>query len=125
MALNAEALKALEAMLGGATANAGRRNGRSVKPASDKPQLVPASLAELLANKPTASVGEDIPESAVTGTANGKTVAIYPATIYGVTAVKVKGMPFKKDFFSLDTIKLMASDEFHILLNEFLEQIPS
>lgn len=119
--VNASVLAELEKMLGGTT---GRRNGRSVKPASDKPQLVPTTLAALLANKPTASVGDDIPEGAVTGTANGKAVAIYPAEIYGVTAVKVKGMPFKKDFFSLDTIRLMASEEFHILLNDFLEQIP-
>lgn len=122
MSANPAVLKALEAMLNGTQ----KRNGRSVKPAEGKEQLVAATMADLLANKRTAAdPGEGVPEDAVVGTANGKQVAIYPATIYGVTAVKVKGMPFKKDFFSLDTIRLMASDEFHILLNEFLEQIPS
>jgi hypothetical protein len=124
MALDQATLKAIEAMLGGSPAQ--KRNGRSIKPAaSDKEQLVPASMAELLSNKRTAAdPGEGVPETAAVGVCNGKQCAVYPATIYGVTAVKVKGMPFKKDFFSLDTIRLMASEEFHMLLNEFLEQIP-
>jgi hypothetical protein len=82
---------------------------------------------KLLSAQPRQTATAGVPEDAPQCSVGGKTYRVYAAEIQGdngpFVAVKIDGMPFKKNTWSMSELRNLASDEFHAMLQEFIMEV--
>lgn len=82
--------------------------------------MTPISMADLKAGNPLRErQAEVIPETAVSVEVNGQEYHMYPAQFEGIKGIKCTFMPFKKQFLSANTVKLLANEEIQVMISEF------
>jgi hypothetical protein len=82
---------------------------------------------ELLKAAPRQAATAGVPDDAPSCSVGGKTYRVYAASIQGdngaFVAVKIDGMPFKKNTWSMSELRNIASDDFHMMLQEFIAEV--
>lgn len=123
MSFSTEQLEQLATLFAGTSINPRSGKAKTAK-AKKVDGMQPISLADLKAGNPARESREEVvPETAVSVMVDGKEYHMYPAQFEGIKGIKCTFMPFKKQFLSVNTIKLLANEDIQVMISEFAKSL--
>lgn len=122
MAFTAEQLEQIAGLLSGTSIGSNGKASKVKTGKNGKVTMNAISMDDLKKGNPVRE-RDEIPADALTCQVDGTTYAIYPAEFAGVVGVKIAGLPPKKSFFSANTLKVLANEDFQEMVSTFVESL--